>query len=245
VVSLPPPVRGSAAAGAAQGAARRSAGAAPTGRSTSPAIGTQPEQGAYHPRRRTSRGRWPPSATAGRHTGVMVNPATAGRVLRAVAALGQSRQFPTALPTRCARHSESRSDHLARNHDTCPLILDDVTVHADSARTRDILGLLLKIAELSGPIRQPGNLLSRPSRPACSRISSRCHDNAANGTIRARRLPSRHQRTYSYAAFGTDSRTIRHALTVPARQLSVARSALSGMPTWRRELTSQFRLPRP
>ena len=78
---------------------------------------------------------------------------TAGRGLRAVAALGQSRPFPTALPTGCARHSESRSDHLARNHDTCPLILDDVTVHADSARTRDILGLLLKVAELSGPIR--------------------------------------------------------------------------------------------
>jgi uncharacterized protein YhaN len=36
---------------------------------------------------------------------------------------------------------------LTRNHDICPLILDDVTVHADSARTRDILDLLLKIAE--------------------------------------------------------------------------------------------------
>jgi DNA repair protein SbcC/Rad50 len=35
---------------------------------------------------------------------------------------------------------------LTRNHDTCPLILDDVTVHADAARTRDILDLLLKIA---------------------------------------------------------------------------------------------------
>jgi uncharacterized protein YhaN len=39
------------------------------------------------------------------------------------------------------------ADHLTRNHDICPLILDDVTVHADSARTRDILDLLLKIAE--------------------------------------------------------------------------------------------------
>ena len=38
------------------------------------------------------------------------------------------------------------ADHLTNNNDRCPLILDDVTVHADAARTRDILGLLLKIA---------------------------------------------------------------------------------------------------
>jgi uncharacterized protein YhaN len=38
------------------------------------------------------------------------------------------------------------ADHLTRDHDTCPLILDDVTVHADSHRTRDILDLLHEIA---------------------------------------------------------------------------------------------------
>ena len=38
------------------------------------------------------------------------------------------------------------ADHLTGNHNTCPLILDDVTVHADLARTRDILDLLLNIA---------------------------------------------------------------------------------------------------
>jgi uncharacterized protein YhaN len=38
------------------------------------------------------------------------------------------------------------ADHLTRNHDACPLILDDVTVHADTARTYDILDLLLSIA---------------------------------------------------------------------------------------------------
>ena len=27
------------------------------------------------------------------------------------------------------------ADHLTKGHDTCPLLLDDVTVHADAART--------------------------------------------------------------------------------------------------------------
>jgi uncharacterized protein YhaN len=35
---------------------------------------------------------------------------------------------------------------LIKNHDTCSLILDDVTVHANLARMRDILNLLLNIA---------------------------------------------------------------------------------------------------
>jgi uncharacterized protein YhaN len=39
------------------------------------------------------------------------------------------------------------ADHLTRNHVTCPLILDDVTVYADAARTRDILELLLQVAQ--------------------------------------------------------------------------------------------------
>ena len=38
------------------------------------------------------------------------------------------------------------ADHLTRHHDTCPLVLDDVTVHADPARTHDILDLLLTTA---------------------------------------------------------------------------------------------------
>jgi DNA repair protein SbcC/Rad50 len=38
------------------------------------------------------------------------------------------------------------ADHLTRNHDTCPLILDDATVHADAVRTDGILTLLLNIA---------------------------------------------------------------------------------------------------
>ena len=39
------------------------------------------------------------------------------------------------------------ADHLTKGHDTCPLLLDDVTVHADAARTRKILDLLLEMAE--------------------------------------------------------------------------------------------------
>ena len=38
------------------------------------------------------------------------------------------------------------ADNLTRGHDTCPLLLDDVTVNADAARTRDILDLLLQVA---------------------------------------------------------------------------------------------------
>lgn len=39
------------------------------------------------------------------------------------------------------------ADHLTRNRDTCPLIVDDVTVHADATRTRSILDLLLEISQ--------------------------------------------------------------------------------------------------
>ncbi len=38
------------------------------------------------------------------------------------------------------------ADHLIRGHDTCPLLLDDVTVHPDAIRTDAILDLLLAIA---------------------------------------------------------------------------------------------------
>jgi DNA repair protein SbcC/Rad50 len=38
------------------------------------------------------------------------------------------------------------AEHLTRGRDTCPLLLDDVTVHADAARTRDLLDLLLRLS---------------------------------------------------------------------------------------------------
>jgi uncharacterized protein YhaN len=93
--------------------------------------------------------RWLPTVTAGRYTDVMVNPTTLQ-----VQVCGPSRRWREAdlLSYGTAEHvylllRVALADHLTRNHDTCPLILDDVTVHADSARTRDILDLLLKIAE--------------------------------------------------------------------------------------------------
>lgn len=92
---------------------------------------------------------WLPTVTGGRYTDLTVNPATL--------------QVEVCGPTRSWRQADLLSrgtaeqiylllrialaDHLTRGHDTCPLILDDVTVHADSARTRHILDLLLAIAE--------------------------------------------------------------------------------------------------
>ena len=91
---------------------------------------------------------WLPAVTAGRYTDVTVNPTTL--------------QVNVCGPTRRWRQADLLSygtaeqvylllrialaDHLTGQHDTCPLILDDATVHADLARTHDILGLLLKIA---------------------------------------------------------------------------------------------------
>ena len=91
---------------------------------------------------------WIPVVTADRYTDVTVNPTTL--------------QVDVCGPTRHWRQADLLSygtaeqvylllrialaDHLTRHHDTCPLILDDVTVHADLARTHDILGLLLKTA---------------------------------------------------------------------------------------------------
>jgi hypothetical protein len=93
--------------------------------------------------------RWLPLVTAGRYSDVMVNPTTLQ-----VEVCGSSRQWRKADLLSYGTAEQvylllrvALADHLTRNHDICPLILDDVTVHADSARTRDILDLLLKIAE--------------------------------------------------------------------------------------------------
>jgi uncharacterized protein YhaN len=39
------------------------------------------------------------------------------------------------------------AEHLVRRGESCPLILDDVTVHADRDRTTRVLELLLRVAE--------------------------------------------------------------------------------------------------
>jgi uncharacterized protein YhaN len=92
---------------------------------------------------------WLPQVTDGRYTDVIVNPTTL--------------QVQVAGPTGRWRHAELLSygtaeqvylllraalaDHLTSGHDSCPMLLDDVTVHADSARTRDILNLLLQMSK--------------------------------------------------------------------------------------------------
>lgn len=90
-----------------------------------------------------------PSITAGRYTDVTVNPSTleiqvrgsSGRWRRAEhLSHGTAEQIYLLLRIALV-------EHLTKNHDTCPLILDDVTVHADAARKEEIMALLLKIAE--------------------------------------------------------------------------------------------------
>ena len=39
------------------------------------------------------------------------------------------------------------AQHLATAGESCPLLLDDVTVQADEVRTREILDLLLRLSE--------------------------------------------------------------------------------------------------
>jgi hypothetical protein len=91
---------------------------------------------------------WLPAVTASRYTDVTVNPTTLQvdvcgpeRHWRKADLLSYGTAEQVYLLLRIAL-----SDHLTKHHDTCPLILDDATVHADHARTRDILDLLLKIA---------------------------------------------------------------------------------------------------
>ena len=91
---------------------------------------------------------WLPAVTADRYTDVTVNPITLQ-----VEVCGPTRQWRKADLLSYGTAEQiylllriALADHLTRNHDTCPLILDDVTVHADHVRTRDILDLLLKIA---------------------------------------------------------------------------------------------------
>lgn len=92
--------------------------------------------------------RWLPTVTAGRYTDVTVNPTTlqvnvrgrGGRWRTAdLLSYGTAEQVYLLLRVALA-------EHLTGDHDTCPLILDDVTVHADAVRTREILDLLLTIA---------------------------------------------------------------------------------------------------
>jgi hypothetical protein len=94
-------------------------------------------------------GRWLPAVTEGRYAEVIVSPTDLKVSVRSPGSsrwrdadrlsYGTAEQIYLLLRVALA-------DHLTRDHDTCPLILDDVTVHADSHRTRDILDLLHEIA---------------------------------------------------------------------------------------------------
>jgi len=90
-----------------------------------------------------------PGVTEGRYTDVIVNPTT----LR-VQVCGPSRNWRDAGRLSYGTAEQvylllrvALADHLTNGHDTCPLLLDDVTVHADSTPTREMLDLLLHVAE--------------------------------------------------------------------------------------------------
>jgi DNA repair exonuclease SbcCD ATPase subunit len=91
---------------------------------------------------------WLPGITADRYTDAIVDPGT----LR-VQVCGPPRRWRPAERLSYGTAEQiylllriALADHLTQGRDTCPLILDDVTVHADPARTRAILALLLEIA---------------------------------------------------------------------------------------------------
>ncbi len=91
---------------------------------------------------------WLPAITDNRYTDVMVDPESL-----LVQVCGESRRWRKADLLSYGTAEQvylllrvALADHLTRGHDTCPLLLDDVTVHADAARTRDILDLLVQVA---------------------------------------------------------------------------------------------------
>jgi recombinational DNA repair ATPase RecF len=91
---------------------------------------------------------WLPGITGGRYSDVIVDPATLQ-----VQVCGESRRWRSAERLSYGTADQiylllriALADHLTTGHDTCPLILDDVTVHADSARTTAILALLLQVS---------------------------------------------------------------------------------------------------
>jgi uncharacterized protein YhaN len=88
------------------------------------------------------------AVTDGRYTDVMVDPESL-----LVQVCGESRRWRKADLLSYGTAEQvylllrvALAGHLTKGHDTCPLLLDDVTVHADAARTRDILSLLMQVA---------------------------------------------------------------------------------------------------
>jgi len=92
---------------------------------------------------------WLPKVTGGRYTDVIVSPTTLQ--VQVAGASGKWR-YADALSYGTAEQvylllRVALADHLTKGHDTCPLLLDDITVHADAARTGEILDLLLELSK--------------------------------------------------------------------------------------------------
>lgn len=92
---------------------------------------------------------WLPQVTAGRYSEAMIDPATLKVRVRAsdhpwrdadALSVGTAEQIYLLLRMALA-------EHVTAGHDTCPLLLDDVTVQADEARTVQILELLLTVSQ--------------------------------------------------------------------------------------------------
>ncbi len=92
---------------------------------------------------------WLPRTTAGRYTEVMVDPEQLRVQVRGPAgrwrdagqlSYGTAEQIYLMLRIALA-------EHLTRAGTVCPLLLDDVTVHADAARTERLLELLLRASD--------------------------------------------------------------------------------------------------
>lgn len=91
---------------------------------------------------------WLPAVTDRRYADVTVDPKSL-----LVQVCGESRRWRNAHLLSYGTAEQvylllrvALADHLTKGHDTCPLLLDDVMVHADSVRTREILDLLLQVA---------------------------------------------------------------------------------------------------
>lgn len=93
--------------------------------------------------------KWLPHVTDGRYAEAMIDPATLHIQVRAPGgawrhadrlSVGTAEQIFLLLRMALAQH-------LAITGETCPLLLDDVTVQADAVRTVQILELLLRVAE--------------------------------------------------------------------------------------------------
>jgi uncharacterized protein YhaN len=91
---------------------------------------------------------WLPQLTGGRYVDVRMDPASLS-----VEVCGPTREFRAA---HLLSHGTAEqiylllrvalAERLTAGHDTCPLLLDDVTVHADPARTRELLELLRELS---------------------------------------------------------------------------------------------------